>query len=162
MADPLKMAAGASARLSYGPNFTHEKLQLLEVDEELLQEIIGTGVVIKGAPADEAVLCTASKTYVLKQVETSNTLLLIPPAVRHVRCAGARGAALTPPRAARRAALTRTCKRRTVRRRPRTPTLATAPSRRGAHARRLRRGRVGGRGRRAAVCGGHLLCDGAL
>ena len=83
MADcPLNLAVGASARLSYGPNFTHEKLQLLEVDEELLQEIISTGVVIKGAPADEAVLCTASKTYVLKQVETSNTLLLIPPRVR--------------------------------------------------------------------------------
>ena len=87
---PLHLAAGSSAKLAYGPSFTHEKLQLLEVDEELLKEIIGTGVVIKGAPADEAVLCTSSKTYVLKQVETSNTLLLIPPAVRGPRrCAGA-------------------------------------------------------------------------
>ena len=128
---PLGLAAGATARLSYGANFTHEKLQLLEVDEELLQEIISTGVVIKGAPADEAVLCTASKTYSLKQVETSNTLLLIPPAVRPLRCAGERGEALTAaPR--RRAETTRPC-RPTVRPRLRTAPLAPATSRPGAH-----------------------------
>jgi hypothetical protein len=134
---PLGLAAGATARLSYGANFTHEKLQLLEVDEELLQEIISTGVVIKGAPTDEAVLCTASKTYSLKQVETSNTLLLIPPAVRPPRCAGARGEALTAaPR--RRAEATRPC-RPTVRPCLLTAPLAPATSRPGAHAMLLAR-----------------------
>jgi sister chromatid cohesion protein DCC1 len=89
---PLRLAAGAAARLRYGAHFSAEKLQLLEVDEALLAEIVASGVVIKGGRDEEAVLCTASKTYALKQVETSNTLLLVPPPVRaagrgNVRCA---------------------------------------------------------------------------
>jgi hypothetical protein len=129
MADcPLGLAAGASAKLAYGPSFTHEKLQLLEVDEELLQEIIRTGVVIKGAPAAEAVLCTASKTFVLKQVETSNTLLLIPPAVRDARrCSHTRPGAECGPRRARRATPTRTCAPQTVRPPPARPPRVKIP-----------------------------------
>jgi hypothetical protein len=98
MADcPLKLPVGASAQLSYGPRFSRDALTLLEVDEETLKEIVARGVVIKGAPAQEAVLCTAHKTFALKQVETSNTLLLVPPRVRaafwraaSVACAAAR------------------------------------------------------------------------
>jgi len=36
-------------------------------------------VVIKGGDSEEAVLCTADKTFALKYVETTNTLLLVPP-----------------------------------------------------------------------------------
>lgn len=138
MADcPLHLETGASARLSYGPNFTAERLQLLEVDEELLQEIIASGVVIKGAPADEAVLCTASKTFVLKQVETSNTLLLIPPAVRLRRSRRA-ARALTRLRAGRRAhgyrsrcvAASAAAPARAARAHACTPHVAQGPSRR--------------------------------
>ena len=35
-------------------------------------------VVIRGQPSDEAVMCTERRTYELKLVETSNTLLLAP------------------------------------------------------------------------------------
>ncbi len=37
-------------------------------------------VVIKGEPSAEAVLCTAQSTYAVKIVETTNSLLLVPPA----------------------------------------------------------------------------------
>ena len=37
-------------------------------------------VVIKGEPAAEAVLCSEDRTYALKIVETTNSLLLVPPA----------------------------------------------------------------------------------
>jgi hypothetical protein len=36
-------------------------------------------VVIKGGTGDGAVLCTKDATYALKYVETTNTLLLLPP-----------------------------------------------------------------------------------
>lgn len=36
-------------------------------------------VLIKGGKGDDAVLCTSSKTYALKLVETTNSLLLLPP-----------------------------------------------------------------------------------
>lgn len=36
-------------------------------------------VVIKGATHEDAVLCTSDKTFALKLVETTNTLLLLPP-----------------------------------------------------------------------------------
>lgn len=35
-------------------------------------------VVIRGQPSDDAMVCTESRTYELKLVETSNTLLLAP------------------------------------------------------------------------------------
>lgn len=40
---------------------------------------------IKGQPDDEAVLCTSSATYALKHVETTNTLLLVPPTTQKAR-----------------------------------------------------------------------------
>jgi sister chromatid cohesion protein DCC1 len=36
-------------------------------------------VLIKGDKGDDAVLCTSNKTYALKLVETTNSLLLLPP-----------------------------------------------------------------------------------
>ena len=40
-------------------------------------------VVIKGAADAEAVLCSATRTYALKIVETTNSLLLVPPVQVH-------------------------------------------------------------------------------
>ena len=40
----------------------------------------GYSVFIKGEAAAEAVLCTEESTYALKLVETTNSLLLVPPA----------------------------------------------------------------------------------
>lgn len=39
----------------------------------------GRRVVIKGSEHDDLVMCTHDKTYALKYVETTNTLLLLPP-----------------------------------------------------------------------------------
>ena len=36
-------------------------------------------MVIKGAPNEDAVLCTGTATFALKHVETTNALLLLPP-----------------------------------------------------------------------------------
>ncbi|KAF8068237.1 dscc1 [Scenedesmus sp. PABB004] len=66
--------------LAYAPGGLRTDLRLLEVDDELLGAIGGEeGVVIKGEPGGDAVLCTAAKTYALKLVETTNCLLLLPP-----------------------------------------------------------------------------------
>lgn len=40
---------------------------------------------IKGLPEDEAVLCTDSKTFVVRQVNTSNSIILIEKEVRDQR-----------------------------------------------------------------------------
>jgi len=47
-------------------------------------------VVIKGAGQEDAVLCTSNKTFALKLVETTNTLLLLPPqqVCRQTTCTG--------------------------------------------------------------------------
>jgi hypothetical protein len=50
------------------------------VSEEILAELLRDGVVFKGGDKEEAVLCTQQATYAVKLVETSNSLLLVPPA----------------------------------------------------------------------------------
>lgn len=54
-------------------------LRLIELDEKLLDSVKAGDVVIKGATQEDAVLCTSDKTFALKVVETTNTLLLLPP-----------------------------------------------------------------------------------
>ncbi|KAL0050702.1 hypothetical protein WJX82_005403 [Trebouxia sp. C0006] len=55
-------------------------VRLLELDASILDDICNGSVVIKGEPSAEAVLCTAQSTYAVKIVETTNSLLLVPPA----------------------------------------------------------------------------------
>ena len=87
MSDAPLLPVGDVASLRYGPRFSREKLQLLEVDDALLDEIVRRGVVIKGAPDQEAVLCTATQTFALKKLyENSNELLLIPPVRTRTPC----------------------------------------------------------------------------
>lgn len=50
---------------------------VFEVDNEIASQIEqGMPVVLRGGPDDDAVLCTATKTWSVRQAETSNLLLL--------------------------------------------------------------------------------------
>ena len=44
---------------------------------------------LRGQPDEDAVLCTTSKTYAIKFVGTSNTVLLIPPSDQPLLCGNA-------------------------------------------------------------------------
>jgi hypothetical protein len=87
--NPLaSLPVGSEAQLRYAGDFTSAALdvRLLEVDEDLLQEILHTGVTIKGGDTQPAVLCTQRSTYALVELPfSSNSLVLVPP----VRCAAA-------------------------------------------------------------------------
>ncbi|PNH07364.1 putative sister chromatid cohesion protein DCC1 [Tetrabaena socialis] len=74
----LGLMPGNPRNFAFGPSVRCD-LRLLEVDEALLTEILEAGVVIKGKEDDEAVLCTANKTYGMKLVETTNLQLLVQP-----------------------------------------------------------------------------------
>lgn len=82
MAELLDLNVNESVAVVYADEFGTQEYKLLEVDESVLKEILEVGVTIKGEKDDEAVLCTASTTYAVKYVSTSNTVLLIPP-VQH-------------------------------------------------------------------------------
>ncbi|MQL95346.1 hypothetical protein Taro_028011 [Colocasia esculenta] len=76
----LSMSPGSSLSVVYHSLFgSHDDLLLLEVDEHLLPEMLDQRVTIRGQPDEDAVLCTASATYALKFVGTSNTVCLVPP-----------------------------------------------------------------------------------
>ena len=71
---------GEEANLVLGAGFEREEVELMELPPELLAVIEEGGeMAFKGAPDEEAVLCTRDKTYAVKRVETSNTLLLLQP-----------------------------------------------------------------------------------
>ena len=66
--------------VTFSTGFAKRDFRLIEVNEEILKSInIGQNIRIIGERKREAVLCTQSKTYSIKKVETSNTILLIPP-----------------------------------------------------------------------------------
>ncbi|XP_014500267.1 sister chromatid cohesion protein DCC1 isoform X2 [Vigna radiata var. radiata] len=81
-AEALKhVVPGSSIAVKYHPLFgPHDDLILLELDEKLLPDVLHERVVLRGQPDEDAVLCTQSKTYAMKFVGTSNSVLLIPPA----------------------------------------------------------------------------------
>ncbi|XP_041975696.1 sister chromatid cohesion protein DCC1 [Aricia agestis] len=54
-------------------------LKLMLLDDYLLKEIeAGNDMIFKGDPDENVVLCTNSRTYDVKEAETSNSLLLVP------------------------------------------------------------------------------------
>ncbi|EPB81753.1 hypothetical protein HMPREF1544_11503 [Mucor circinelloides 1006PhL] len=67
-----------SSKLVYKNNFEKNAYALVELNTPELVEAFESGIdiVIKGLADDEAVLCTESKTYIVRQVNTSNSLLL--------------------------------------------------------------------------------------
>ncbi|XP_061337225.1 uncharacterized protein LOC133284251 [Gastrolobium bilobum] len=75
------LSPGSSISVAYHPLFgPHDDLILLELDEKLLPDVLHERVVLRGQPDEDAVLCTQSKTYAMKFVGTSNSVLLVPPA----------------------------------------------------------------------------------
>lgn len=77
----VHLPPGGSARLVLGADFDSGggDVLLLELDEALLEEALRCGLVLKGAPDEGAVLCGGGRTFSLRAVGTSNTLLLVPP-----------------------------------------------------------------------------------
>ncbi|XP_059633770.1 uncharacterized protein LOC132276383 [Cornus florida] len=76
----LNLQPNSSISIAYHPVFgPHSDLILLELDEKLLPDVLHQRVTLRGQPDEEAVLCTQSKTYAIKFVGTSNSVLLIPP-----------------------------------------------------------------------------------
>ena len=74
---------GEEFDLVCGADYASERVELLEVDEEILSEILSNDGVIafKGEPDDVAVVCTRSKTYQVTRVESSNQCLIVGPAL---------------------------------------------------------------------------------
>ncbi|XP_047951178.1 sister chromatid cohesion protein DCC1 [Salvia hispanica] len=76
----LSLQPSSSISLTYHSLFgPHNDLMLLELDDKLLPDILHQRVTLRGQPDEDAVLCTSSKTYAVKFVGTSNSMLLIPP-----------------------------------------------------------------------------------
>ncbi|KAI8982349.1 sister chromatid cohesion protein Dcc1 [Mycotypha africana] len=74
------MESTATSNLIYSSDFEKGEYQLLELATPELQEVFkpgGQSVFIKGLPDEEAVLCTNARTYQVRQVHTSNSMLLI-------------------------------------------------------------------------------------
>ncbi|BBM99421.1 sister chromatid cohesion protein DCC1 [Marchantia polymorpha subsp. ruderalis] len=83
MISVLKLDVDPQVSVGYAETFrSDEPYRLLEVDEALLQELLHSGLTIKGGREDEAVLCTSKATFAMKFVSTSNTVLLVPPSPR--------------------------------------------------------------------------------
>mmetsp|Transcript_38649 Transcript_38649/g.74100 ORF Transcript_38649/g.74100 Transcript_38649/m.74100 type:complete len:437 (-) Transcript_38649:294-1604(-) len=76
---PLNFKHGEVAKLAYGPSYKLDDMILVEMDEDILEETLTSGVHIVGSSEGEAVMCTRNKTYAMKMLETSNTVLLVPP-----------------------------------------------------------------------------------
>ncbi|XP_035452255.2 sister chromatid cohesion protein DCC1 [Spodoptera frugiperda] len=61
------------------PSEHNDRLKLMLLDDNLLKEIeAGNDLMFKGDPDENVVLCTNTKTYDVKEAETSNSLLLVP------------------------------------------------------------------------------------
>ncbi|XAR63314.1 hypothetical protein NMG60_11023210 [Bertholletia excelsa] len=81
----------SSLPIAYHPQFgPHNDLVLLELDEKFLPDVINERVTLRGQPDEDAVLCTATRTYAIKFVGTSNSVLLVPPSDHPAFCGNAR------------------------------------------------------------------------
>ena len=75
-------ADGESFNLEFDPaGVDRDDIELLEIDPNVLNEILKSdgSIAFKGGPDDVAVVCTKTKTYQVKRVETSNQILLVGP-----------------------------------------------------------------------------------
>ncbi|KAL1521285.1 hypothetical protein AB1Y20_020954 [Prymnesium parvum] len=66
--------------IQFDKGFEDASYKLFELDDDVLQELTQSGgsLHIKGAPEDEALLCTSTNTFVLRLAESSNNMLLLP------------------------------------------------------------------------------------
>ncbi|KAF8013891.1 hypothetical protein BT93_I1679 [Corymbia citriodora subsp. variegata] len=75
----LALRENSSISVAYHPLYgPHDDLILLELDEKLLDDVFHHRVFLRGHPDENAAFCTQSKTYTMKFVGTSNSVLLIP------------------------------------------------------------------------------------
>lgn len=75
----LTNTRGPVQLLHFGPQLNSDDIKLLELPHEVLTAVSGgQKVVIRGDPSEDAVLCTAEKTYELREADTSNALLICP------------------------------------------------------------------------------------
>ncbi|XP_022744434.1 sister chromatid cohesion protein DCC1 [Durio zibethinus] len=87
----LNLQPTSSVSIQYHPLFgSHDDLILLELDEKLLPDVLYQRVTLRGQTDEDAVLCTKSKTYSVKFVGTSNSVLLVPPADYSTSCKNSR------------------------------------------------------------------------
>ncbi|XP_059431447.1 uncharacterized protein LOC132164940 [Corylus avellana] len=83
----LNLQPSSSISIAYHPLFgPHDDLILLELDEKLVPDVLQQRITLRGQPDEDAVLCTGSKTYAVKFVGTSNSVLLIPPSDQSEFC----------------------------------------------------------------------------
>ncbi|KAI6702930.1 hypothetical protein NL676_012066 [Syzygium grande] len=79
----LALQENSSISVAYHPLYgPHDDLSLLELDEKLLDDVIHQRAFLRGHPDENAVFCTRSKTYAVKFVSTSNSVLLIPSSIQ--------------------------------------------------------------------------------
>jgi len=64
-------------QLYFSNNLKERQFKLIEISQDLLDQIKKTGVHIKGRENEPVVLCTPNMTFELKQVEVSNTVLIL-------------------------------------------------------------------------------------
>ena len=82
LATPLLEKFGEEMKISFSTEYKgNDCYKLVAVDEELLKAVSdGESICLKGsAGKNDAILCSAKKTYHMKKVETSNTVLLADP-----------------------------------------------------------------------------------
>jgi len=78
--DGGKIEGGCVLRMGANFDTNKSKYRLLEATPEILKALTsGERVYFKGDESSEAVMCTANQTFKIQKVETSNTMLLVPP-----------------------------------------------------------------------------------
>ncbi|KAL8119406.1 uncharacterized protein LOC141724265 [Apium graveolens] len=76
----INLRPNSTISIAYHPLFgPHDDMILLELDEKLLPDVLDQRISLRGQLEEDAVLCTQSKTYAVKFVGNSNSVLLIPP-----------------------------------------------------------------------------------
>lgn len=76
----MNLQPNSTISLAYHPLFgPHDDMILLELDEKILPDVLDQRISLRGQLDEDAVLCTQSKTYAVKFVGNSNSVLLIPP-----------------------------------------------------------------------------------
>lgn len=64
--------------IKFEKQFIDKKYRFFEVSQQLLADM-ASGCRLVGDETVDVVLCTSSKTYSIKRVETSNSMYLVPP-----------------------------------------------------------------------------------
>ncbi|KAK6919883.1 Sister chromatid cohesion protein Dcc1 [Dillenia turbinata] len=83
----LNMKPNSSMSIAYHSLFgPHDDFILLELDPSLIPDVLHQRMTLRGQPDEDAVLCTQRKTFGIKFVGTSNSVLLVPPSSSSSNC----------------------------------------------------------------------------